>query len=84
MTNFWKMHAFTLATTLGVAYIGCTIFDVLFPPFGLLPALAPLSPLPLSGSPIAFLTGLVLFIVVGFVLGALYGLAWGFWSKTLR
>jgi len=32
MTDFWKVNAFSLATTLGVAYIGCAIFDVLFPP----------------------------------------------------
>lgn len=38
MTDFWKVHAFSLATTLGVAYILC----------------------------------------------ALYGFAWGFWSKRLR
>lgn len=41
MTDFWKVHAFSLATTLGVVYILCAIFDVLFPPFGLLTALAP-------------------------------------------
>ena len=84
MTNSWKVHAFSLATTLGVAYVSCAIFDVLFPPFGLLAALAPASPLPISGSPFAFLTGFVLFTAVGFVLGALYGIAWGFWSKRLR
>lgn len=84
MTGFWKVHAFSLATTLGVAYILCAIFDALFPPFGLLAALAPASPWPISGSPIAFLAGFVLFTATGFVLGALYGIAWGFWSKRLR
>ena len=84
MTNFGKVHAFSLATTLGVAYILCAIFDVLFPPFGLLAALAPASPWPISGSPLAYLTGFVLFTVAGFVLGALYGIAWGFWDKKLR
>jgi len=83
MTDFWKVHAFSLATTLGVAYISCAIFDVLFPPFGLLAALAPASPWAISGSLVAFLTGFVLFIVAGFVLGALYGIVWGFWSKRL-
>jgi hypothetical protein len=83
MTEFWKIHAFSLATTLGVAYISCAIFDVLFPPFGLLAALAPAIPWPISGSIVAFLTGFVLFTVSGFVLGALYGIAWGFWSKKL-
>jgi len=43
MINFWKLHAFSLATTLSVTYILCT----------------------------------------GFVFGALYGNAWGFWSKRL-
>ena len=46
-----KAHAFSLATTMGVAYIACAIFDVLFPPFGMLVALAPHSPLPIFGSP---------------------------------
>jgi hypothetical protein len=84
MTNSWKVRAFSLATTLGVAYILCAIFDALFPPFGLLVVLAPASPWPISGSPLAFLTGFALFIAAGFVLGALYGIAWGFWSKRLR
>jgi hypothetical protein len=83
MADFWKVHAFSLATTVGVAYISCAIFDVLFPPYGLLAALSPISPWPISGSPIAFLTGFALFTVAGFVLGALYGVAWGFWSKKL-
>ncbi|MEO6332083.1 MAG: cation transporter [Gemmatimonadaceae bacterium] len=82
--DFWKVHAFSLATTLGVAYMSCAIFDVLFPPFGLLAAVAPASPWPISGSPLAFLTGFALFTVAGFVLGALYGIASEFWSKRLR
>ena len=84
MADLWKVHAFSLATTLGVAYILCAIFDVLFPTFGLLAALAPASPWPISGGPLAFLTGFALFIVAGFVLGALYGIAWEFWNKKLR
>ena len=84
MNDFWKVHAFSLATTLGVVYILCAIFDALFPPFGLLAALAPASPWPISGSPIAFLAGFAMFTAAGFVLGALYGIAWGFWSKKLR
>lgn len=84
MAGFWKVHAFSLATTLGMTYIFCAIFDALFPPFGLLAALAPASPWPISGSPIAFLAGFVLFTATGFVLGAVYGIAWGFWSKKLR
>lgn len=84
MTGLWKVHAFSLATTLGVAYILCAIFDVLFPTFGLLAALAPASPWPISGSPLAFLTGFVLFTLIGFVLGAFHGIAWQFWSKRLR
>ena len=84
MTDFWKVHAFALATTLGVAYILCAIFDMLFPPFGMLAGLASASPWPISGSPLAYLTGFVLFTVAGIVLGALYGIAWGFWSKKLR
>jgi len=83
MTGQWKVYASSLATTLGVAYIGCAIFDVLFPPYGLLVALAPHSPWPLYGTPLGFLTGFVSFGVAGFVLGALYGIAWEFWSKKL-
>jgi len=84
MTDSWKVHACSLATTLGVAYILCAIFDVLFPPYGLIAALAPASPWPISGSPLAFLAGFALFTAAGFVLGALYGIAWDFWSKRLR
>jgi hypothetical protein len=84
MTDSWKVHAFSLATTLGVAYVLCAIFDALFPPFGALAGLASASPWPISGSPLAYLTGFVLFTAAGFVLGALYGIAWGFWSKRLR
>lgn len=84
MTDVWKVHAFSLATTLGVAYISCAIFDVLFPPFGILAALVQASPLPISGSPSAYLTGFLLFTVAGFVLGALHGIAWRFWSKRLQ
>lgn len=64
--------------------VGIIIFDALFPPFGLLAALAPASPWPISGSPLAYLTGFVLFTAASFVLGALYGIAWGFWSESLR
>ncbi len=84
MTDSWKVHAFSLATTMQVAYVSCAIFDVLFPPFGLLAALAPASPLPISGGPLAFMTGFLLFTLAGFVLGAIYGVASGFWSKRLH
>ncbi len=84
MTDLWKLHALSLATTAGVAYILCAIFDALFPPFGLLAAMAPSSPWPITGSPIGFVAGFATFTVAGFVLGALYGLAWGFWKQTLR
>ena len=47
MTGVWKVHASSLATTLGVAYVLCAIFDVLFPPFGMLAAFAPHSPWPI-------------------------------------
>ena len=80
----WKVHALSLTVTLSAAYTLCAIFDVLFPRFGLLAALAPASPLPISGSPLAFLTGFALFTVAGFVLGALHGIASKFWSKRLR
>jgi hypothetical protein len=78
------VHVLSLATTLGVAYVLCAIFDALFPPFGMLAGLASASPWPISGSLLAYLTGFVLFTAAGFVLGALYGIAWGFWSKRLR
>lgn len=84
MTDIWKVHSLSLATTFGVAYILCAIFDMLFPPFGMIAALAAHSPWPLFGSPLGFLTGFVTFTIAGFVLGALYGTAWEFWSKRLR
>ena len=83
MNSYCKSHAFSLATTLGVAYIFCAIFDTLFPPFGFLAKLSSAVPWPIYGSPIGFLTGFVMFIVAGFILGAIYGVAWGFWSKRL-
>ncbi len=83
MTGLWKVYASSLATTLGVVYIGCALFDVLFPPYGLLVAFAPHSLWPLYGTPFGFLTGFVSFSVAGFVLGTLYGIAWEFWSKRL-
>ena len=84
LTHSWKVPAFSLATTPAVVYASCAIFDVLFPPFGLIAALAPASPWPIFGSPLGFLTGFVSFTVAGLVLGALYGIAWEFWSKRLR
>jgi len=84
MTGSWKVYSFALGTTVGVAYIFCAIFDVLFPPFGLLAAFAPHSPWPIFGSPLGFLTGFATFTVAGLVLGALYGIAWEFWNKRLR
>ena len=80
----WKIHALSLTVTMSVAYAICAIFDVMFPPFGLLATLAPASPLPISGSPLAYLTGFALFTVAGFVFGVLHGIAWEFWSKRLR
>jgi len=47
MTNLWKVHSLSLATTSGVAYILCAIFDALFPPYGMIAALAAHSPWPL-------------------------------------
>jgi hypothetical protein len=84
MTNFWKVRALTPATTLAVTYVFCAIFDILFPPFGLIAALAPASPWPISGNPLGFLTGFAMFAGAGFELGALYGNASVFWSKRLR
>ncbi len=84
MTDFWKVHAFSLATTVGVAYVSCAIFDVLFPRFGLLAVLAPASPWPISGSPLGYLTGFAMFTIAGLILGALYGIASEFWTKRLR
>lgn len=80
----WKVQALSLATTLGIAYVLCAIFDALFPPFGLIRWLSQASPWPIYGSPTAFITGLATFTVAGFVLGALHDLAWRFWSKRLK
>ena len=79
----WVVHALSLTVTMSGAYALCAIFDVMFPPFGLLAAFSPASPLPISGSPLAYLTGFALFAVAGFVFGALHGIAWRFWSKKL-
>ena len=80
----WIIYAASLATTAGVVYLFCTIFDTLFPPFGLIRRLSPASPLPIGGSVTGFITGLAMFIVVGFLLGACYGIARSFWGKRLQ
>ena len=80
----WKVHALSLMVTASVSYALFAIVDVMFPRVGLLAALAPASPLPISGSPLAYLTGFVLFTAFGLVLGAIHGIAWDFWSKKLR
>ena len=80
----WKVHALSLTVTVSVAYALCAIVDVMFPRFGLLAALAPGSPLPISGSPLAYLTGFALFTAAALVFGAVHGIAWDFWSKRLR
>jgi hypothetical protein len=84
MTDRWKVDSFSLATTAGIFYILCAIFDALFPPFGLIAAVSTHSPWPLFGSPLGFLSGFATFAVGGLVLGALYGIAWDFWNKRLR
>ncbi len=84
MTSRWKLPAFSLATTLAVAYVLCAIFDAIFPPFGFLAAVAHASPWPISGSLAGTAVGLALFTAIGFTLGALYGAASEFWSKRLR
>lgn len=81
MTNSWKLNAFSLATTFGVAFILCSIFDAVFYPYGFMTVLAKASPYPISGSFIGYLIGFVMSTVVGFVLGAIYGAASSFWSK---
>ena len=84
MTESWKVHTLSLPTTLVVAFVFCVIFNFLLPPFRLLAAIAPASPLPISGNPLAFLTGLTLFTIAGFVLGASHGIAWAYWGKKLH
>jgi hypothetical protein len=83
MTTGWKVYGWALATTLAIAYIACAIFDAVFPPYGMLVAFGPHSPWPIYGSAVGVVSGLVTFLVAGFVLGAVYGLAWEFWSKRL-
>ena len=80
----WKVHALSLMVALSAAYTLCAVFDVFFPRFGLLALLAPASPLPISGGPLAYLTGFALFIVAGLLFGAVHGIAWDFWNKRLR
>ncbi len=80
----WSVYAASLATTAGVLYVFCAIFDALFPPYGLIRSMARASPWPITGSVTGFITGLVMFIVAGFLVGALYGIAQGFWSKRLK
>ena len=80
----WKINAFAMATTLGVAYVLCAIFDTLFPPYGLLRLLEPVSPWPIMGSAIGLAVGLAVFVSAGFVFGAIHGSASRYWGKTLK
>lgn len=80
----WKLGGFSLATTLGVAYVLCAVFDTLFPPNGLLTLLATASPWPIAGSIAGSVIGFATFVGAGFVLGALHEFARGFWSKRLK
>jgi hypothetical protein len=80
----WKIDAFALATTLGIAYVPCAIYDTLFPPYGLLRLLAPVTPWSMMGSATGLAVGLAVFVIGGFVLGAIHGLASYHWSKTLK
>ena len=84
MSNDWKVPALSLATTFAFAYVLCAIFDAVFPPFGLLAALAPVSPWPIEGSPVGFAAGFVTAAGAGLVLGALYGAASGFWRRRIQ
>lgn len=84
MTRPWKVPAFALATTFAVAYVFCATFDVVFPRYGLLAAIAPAIPWPITGSALAVVTGFALFTGAGFVLGALHGIASYFWGSRLR
>ena len=77
----WNVYALSLATTAAVVYVPCAIFDALFPPYGFLALLAPASPWPLAGSPLAYATGFIGFTLGGYVLGGLYGAAWSYWSR---
>jgi hypothetical protein len=80
----WKVQAFSLATTLGIAYALCAVFDSLFPPYGLLRLLEPVSPWPIMGSAMGLAAGFGMFVVAGFVLGAIHGLTSRYWSKALN
>jgi hypothetical protein len=77
----WNVYALSLATTAAVTYVLCAIFDALFPPYGLVALLAPASPWALAGSPAGYATGLILFTLAGYVLGAIYGAAGRYWSR---
>ena len=79
----WKVYAFSLATVFAIAYVSCAVFDAIFPPYGMLKALGPISPWPIYGSAAGIVSGLISFTAIGFVLGAIYGAAWGFWHKRV-
>jgi hypothetical protein len=83
VNNSIKLHGLSLGTTMGAVYIACAIFDALFPPYGFLVKLESATPWPIYGSLSGFLTGLIMFAVSGFLIGALYAVNWGFWTKRL-
>lgn len=77
----WYTYGAALSTTVAVAFILCSIFDLAFRPYGLLQLIGSASPWPITGSLIGFITGLVMFSFMGFILGAIYAVAFGFWDK---
>jgi len=79
----WKVNAFALATTLGIVYVLCAIYDTLFPPYGLLRLVETVSPWPILGSAKGLVFGFAMSVIAGFVLGAIHGIASRYWSKTL-
>ena len=83
MTGTWKVNLFSLATTAGVFYILCAIFDAPFPPFGLIAAVSTHSPWPLL-EPAQLPERICDVRRRGLAPGALYGIAWDFWNKRLR
>lgn len=74
-------HGMSLASTAAVAYVLCAIFDAVFAPAGLLGLFSQVSPWPLVGTPAGYAAGFTTFAIGGYVLGAIYGAAWQFWSR---
>lgn len=80
----WVAYGSALATTTAIAFVLCSIFDLVFKPYGLIRFIESATPWPISGDLLGFITGLFMFGFAGFVLGAIYGISFNYWQQKCK